>query len=152
MVSWYLWIGRAKNPGPDCSQHLSVEVFNVGGWLSHGDLALDSEVDFLAVTEHRLIPARVRSEWARLKAKRVASVWALASQDASHVGNAGVGVVSLKGAPLALPVCATAQFKAFFDCVVGSFVALCLLVLVVLCIWLFCMVIKVLLLTLSSLL
>ena len=115
MVSWYLWIGRAKNPGPDSSQHLSVEVLNVGGWLTHSDLALDTEVDFLAVTEHRLIPARVRSEWARLKAKGVASVWAPASQDSSHVGNAGVGVVSLKGAPLALPACATAQFRAFFD-------------------------------------
>ena len=62
-----------------------------------------------------MILARVRSEWARLKAKGVASVWAPASQDASHVGNAGVGVVSLKGAPLALPACATAQFRAFFD-------------------------------------
>ena len=110
---WYLWIGRAKNPGPGSSHHLSVEVFNVGGWLTHGDLALDAGVDFLAVTEHRLIPARVRSEWARLKARGVASVWAPASQDASHV-NAGVGVVSLRGAPL--PICATAQFKAFFDC------------------------------------
>ena len=37
--------------GPDSSQHLSVEVLNVGGWLTHGDLALDTEVDFLAVTE-----------------------------------------------------------------------------------------------------
>ena len=62
-----------------------------------------------------MIPARVRSEWARLRAKGVASVWAPASQDASHVGSAGVGIVSLKGAPLALPACATAQFKAFFD-------------------------------------
>ena len=70
LVSWYLWIGRAKNPGPDYSQHLSVEVFDVGGWLTHGDLALDTEVDFLAVTEHRLILARVRSEWARLKRLR----------------------------------------------------------------------------------
>ena len=115
LVSWYLWIGRAKNPGPDYSQHLSVEVFNVGGWLAHGDLALDTEVDFLAVTEHRLILARVRSEWARLRGKGLASVWAPASQDASDVGNAGVDIVSLKGAPLALPACATAQFKAFFD-------------------------------------
>ena len=41
--------------------NFSVEVLNVGGWLSHGDLALDTEVDFLAVTEHRLILARVRS-------------------------------------------------------------------------------------------
>ena len=70
---------------------------------------------FLAVTEHRLIPARVRSEWARLEVLGVlASVWSPASQDSSHVGNAGVGVVSLKGAPLALPACATAQFRAFF--------------------------------------
>ena len=61
---------------------------------------MDAGLDFLAVTEHRLIPARVRSEWARLRAKGVASVWAPASQDASHVSNAGVGVVSLRGAPL----------------------------------------------------
>ena len=115
LVFWYLWIGRAKNPGPDSSHHLSLEVFNVGGWLTNSDLALGAEVDFLAVTEHRLIPARVRSEWARLRAKGVASVWAPASQDASHVGNAGVGVVSLRGAPLALPACATAQFRTFFD-------------------------------------
>ena len=46
LVSWYLWIGRAKNPGPDSSHHLSLEVFNVGGWLTHSDLALDTEVDF----------------------------------------------------------------------------------------------------------
>ena len=57
LVIWYLWIGRAKHPGPGSSHHLSVEVFNVGGWLTHGDLALDAGVDFLAVTENRLIPA-----------------------------------------------------------------------------------------------
>ena len=101
--------------GPDSSHHLSLEFFNVGGWLTNCDLALGVEVDFLAVTEHRLPPARVRSEWARLRAKGVASVWALASQDACHVGDAGVGVVSLRGALLALPACATAQFRTFFD-------------------------------------
>ena len=41
-------------------------------------------------------------------------VWAPACQDSTHVGNAGVGVVSMKGAPLALPTFATAQFKSFF--------------------------------------
>ena len=82
---------------------MGVEVFNVGGWLTHGDLALETGVDFLAVVEHRLVPARVRSEWSRLRMKGIGSVWAPASQDSSHVGHAGVGVVSLKGAPLSLP-------------------------------------------------
>ena len=68
---------------------VGVEVFNVGGWLTHGDLALDFKVDFfLAVVEHRLIPARVRSEWARLGKRRVASIRAPACQGSSHVGNA----------------------------------------------------------------
>ena len=42
--------------------------------------------------------------------------WAPACQDSSHVGNAGVGLVSMRGAPVALPTFATAQFKPFFDC------------------------------------
>ena len=116
MILWYLWIGRVKHPGPGPPCHLAIEVFNVGGWLTHGDVALEARLDFLAVAEHRLIPARVRSEWARLRSKGVASVWAPASQDSSHVGNAGVGVVSLRGAPLSLPTSATVQFKMFFDC------------------------------------
>ena len=84
--------------------------------MTHGDLALEAKVDFLAVVEHRLIPARVRSEWDRLRRKGMASVWALACQDSSHVGNAGVGVVSMRGAPVALPSFAPSQFKVFFDC------------------------------------
>ena len=39
---------------------------NVGGWLTHGDLALDAKIDFLAVVKHRLSLARVRTECARL--------------------------------------------------------------------------------------
>ena len=71
-----VWIGRAKHPGPaPLSRHVSVEVLNVGGWLTHGDLALEVDVDFLAVVEHRLIPARVRGEWAWLKRKSLASFW-----------------------------------------------------------------------------
>ena len=117
LVFWHLWIGRARHPGPSVtSPCLGIEVLNVGGWLTHGDLALDTSVDFLAVVEHRLIPARVRSEWSRLRRKDLASIWSPASQDSSHVGNAGVGVVSLRGAPLSLPTFATAQFKRFFDC------------------------------------
>ena len=82
---------------------LVLNSSNVGGWLTHGDIALDAGVDFLAIAEHRLISARVRSEWSRLRGKDLSSIWAPASQDSSHVGNAGVGVVSLRGAPLALP-------------------------------------------------
>ena len=95
---------------------MCLEFHNVGRWLTHGDLALAAGVDFLAVAEHRLIPARVRSEWSRLKVKGLPSIWAPASQASSHVGNAGVGVVSLRGAPLALPTFVTSQFKYFFDC------------------------------------
>ena len=87
-----------------------------GGWLTHGDLALEAHVDLPAVVEHRLIPATVRSEWAKLKSKGLTSIWAPACQDSSHVGNAGVGVICMKGAPIALPSFTTAQFKRFFDC------------------------------------
>ena len=55
------WLGILGQP--PCPSHVGVEVLNVGSWLTHGDLALGARVDFLAVVEHRLIPARVRSEW-----------------------------------------------------------------------------------------
>ena len=78
----------------------------VGRWL----------IEFLAVVEHRLIPARVRSEWARLGKRGLASIWAPTCQSSSHVDNAGIGVISMRGAPIALPSYATAQFRRFFDC------------------------------------
>ena len=40
---------------------LSIEFANIGGWLTYGDLAMDSCAQFLAVAEHRLIKARARS-------------------------------------------------------------------------------------------
>ena len=58
LILWYLWIGRARHPGPPShSHHVGVEVLNVGGWLTHGDLALEAGVDFSAVAEHRLTPS-----------------------------------------------------------------------------------------------
>ena len=69
VVLWHLWIDRARHPGPGSAPFLFV-VLNVGWWLTHGDFALGAEVDFLAVVEHRLIPARVRGEWARLRCVR----------------------------------------------------------------------------------
>ena len=108
-------------------------------------------VDFLAVVGHRLIPARVRSEWARLRCKRLASIWAPASQAASHVGHAGVGVVSLRGAPLSFPYCHY-SVSAVFLIVVGLFDVCFLWVVVKLCIWLFFMAIRGLTAILSGLL
>ena len=91
-----MWIGRARHPGPaPLLRHVGVEFLNVWGWLTHRDLALEVGVDFLAVVEHRPIPARARSEWDRLRRKGLASVWASACQDSSHVGNAGVWASSV---------------------------------------------------------
>ena len=60
-----LHVGRARHPGPGPRDivpgQLSIEFVNVGGWLTSGDLALDSCAQFLAVAEHRLIPCRARS-------------------------------------------------------------------------------------------
>ena len=108
---WHLWLGRARHPGPGS---VGIEVFNVGGWLTNGDFAAETSADFLCVTEHRLVSARARSEWRRLRDKSISSIWSPASQELSVVGNAGVGVVSLKGAPLALPTFATPGFERFF--------------------------------------
>ena len=115
MLVWHLWIGRARHPGPGAVS-FAVEVFNVGGWLTHWDLVLDTEVDFLAVVELRLIPARVRGEWARLRGKWLATVWAPVSQDTSHVGHCMLGLgLSVSGVLLfpCLPLLLR-SFKRFF--------------------------------------
>ena len=94
-----------------------MEVFNDGGWLTHGDFPVEAEADHLAlVVEHRLIPARARRVWARLRTNGLASFWAPASQDSTHVGNPGVGVVCTRGALIGLPTSATAQFQRLFEC------------------------------------
>ena len=117
IVLWMLRIGESRHPGPRFppSQGFSIECINVGGWLSNGDTALESTEHFLAVVEHRLIPARARSvaNSLRVTAGHV-SVWAPACQDSIPGGHAGVGVVSLKGAPLTLPTFSTSEFGNFF--------------------------------------
>ena len=80
-----------------------LRFFYVGGFLTHGDYVLDTDADFVAIVEHRLVPARARSEGKKLLHAGVRSVWALASLEEGHVGHAGVGVVSLRGAPISLP-------------------------------------------------
>ncbi len=118
MVVWMLHIGRARHPGPGrrtfIPGQLSIEFANIGGWLTYGDLAMDSCAQFLAVAEHRLIPARARSIGHQLRIAGFHSVWAPACQDSIPGGHAGVGVVSLGGAPLALPSFITPEFQEFF--------------------------------------
>ena len=75
---------------------------------------MDSCAQFLAVAEHRLIPARARSVGHQLRRAGFHSVWAPACQDTIPGGHAGVGVVSLGGAPLALPSFVTPEFREFF--------------------------------------
>ena len=112
-----LHIGRARHPGPGSGcfppGQLSIEFAHIGGWLTHGDVALDSCAQFLAVAEHKLIPARVRSVGHQLMVAGFQSVWAPACQDHIVGGHAGVGVVSLGGAPLAVPSLVTPGFSAW---------------------------------------
>ena len=93
---------------------LSIEFINVGGWLTSGDLAMDSCAQFLAVAEHRLIPSRARSIGHQLRIAGHHSIWAPACQDKIAGGHAGVGVICLGGAPLSLPTFITPQFREFF--------------------------------------
>ena len=59
------------------------------GWLTSGDLALDSCAQFLAVAEHRLIPSRARSVGHQLRKAGHHSIWAPACQDKIAGGHAG---------------------------------------------------------------
>ena len=86
----------------------------MGGWLTSGDFALDSCAQFLAVAEHRLIPPRARFICHQLRRAGHHSVWAPACQNQVAGGHAGVGVISLGGAPLLLPSFVTPQFHEFF--------------------------------------
>ena len=66
------------------------------------------------VAEHRLIPARVRSVGHQLRKADCHSVRAPACQDQISGGHAGVGVISLCGAPLTAPTIVTPEFREFF--------------------------------------
>ena len=149
VVLWHLWIGRAGHPGPGSVPFL-IEVLNVGGWLTHCDFALDVGVDFLAVVEHRLIPASVRSEWARLRCRRLPPFGRLLRRRR----------LMLVILVLVLLVCVVLLFRCLlllllvfsvFLTVVGLSGVCFLWVVVGLCIWLFYMVIRGLIVILSSL-
>ena len=103
LILWMLSIGRARHPGPCTSYYpsgFSIEFLNVGGWLSRGDLALESAAHFLAVAEHRMVPARARAVTTQLRQARRSSFWAPSCQDVTPGGHAGVGVISLHDASL----------------------------------------------------
>ena len=89
----------------------AVEFVNVGGWLTHGDVAIDSCAQFLAVAQHRLIPARVKSVGHQLHKCWISICLDTCLTGSSTGGHAGVGVVSLCGSPLAAPTFVTPEFK-----------------------------------------
>ena len=68
----------------------------------------------MAVAEHRLILPGARSVGHLLRTAGHHSLWSPACQDHVAGGHAGVGVVSLGGAPLSLPSFVTPQFQEFF--------------------------------------
>ena len=110
-------MSRARHPGPGpfIPGQLSIEFVNVGGWLTSGDLALDSCAQFLAIAEHRLIPSRARSVCHQLRRAGHHSVWAPAWQYKIAGGHAGVGVISLGGAPPVLShLLSLLSFRIFF--------------------------------------
>ena len=121
LILWMLSIGRARHPGP-CSSYFpsgfSIEFLNVGGWLSRGDLALESGAHFLAIAEHRLVPARARTVTTQLRQARRSSVWAPSCQDVTPGGHAGVGVISLHGAPFLFPPSSIPPLRSSFVLVV----------------------------------
>ena len=87
------------------------------------------------MVERRLVPARAGSEGKRLLQAGARSVWAPACLEGGHVGHAGVGVVSLRGAPISMPSIATVGFSSL----VGFSGVICLLLVVVWFISLWCM-------------
>ena len=76
------WEGQTSGPGSRVFTpgQLSIEFVKVG-WLTSGDLALDSCAQFLAVAEHRLIPSRARFVGHQLRKAGHHSVWAPDCQD-----------------------------------------------------------------------
>ena len=111
---WHLSIGGARHPGPDTACLVGINRCSTTAKKSTSVSKTKSPCGSHPPTL-KTSTARVRSEWARLRRKGLAIVWAPASQDISHVDHAGVGVGRLRSAPVSLPTFATAQFQRIFD-------------------------------------
>ena len=108
LVVWMLHIGTASNPGPG----LEIELINVGGWLANCDEVFETRADFLSQllsTGWFLLGLGMKSK--RLRTAGFPSLWTPACQESAHVGHAGVGLVSLRGAPLLQTASATHEFR-----------------------------------------
>ena len=55
--------------------NLVVEVFNVGGWLTHDGSALEINTDVLTVTKYRLVLSRAKKESCPGYNRRVSGPW-----------------------------------------------------------------------------
>ena len=53
---------QGERSAPALKYSIGVEVLKVDGRLTHGDFALAAELEYLALAEHLLIPARARNE------------------------------------------------------------------------------------------
>ena len=73
-----LWIGRARHLGPkgkpleneDLATHVGTVVLIIGDWLTYGEAAWNSNSDFLLIAVTRMILARSRNEYAKLRWKK----------------------------------------------------------------------------------
>ena len=79
-----------------------------------GDAALESDSDFLSITETRLIPARSRNECAELRGEKMTAAFVPCLS--GHLpGGVLLGLVwsSVKGAPVSMPSIAALEFRRY---------------------------------------
>ena len=111
-----------------------LRCLRFGVFLTHGDYALDNDASFLALVEHKLVPARARSEGARLKRAGLSSFWSLACQNSDHVGHAEWALLALGASPYSSYFC-HCLFFFHLMLTVGPLGVACLLALGAFFIW-----------------
>ena len=86
---------------------------SVVGWLTYGDLALDSCAQFLAVAEHRLIPSLARLVCHQLRKAGHQSVWSPACQDQVAGVTLGLALLVLVVLPSHFPLLLLFRLRSF---------------------------------------